>query len=100
MAGMSANRYRVARKGLMHFLRHGEGNCLLKTHFSGDFFKLNISFSSMKTSWVIIGLLLLAFSGTEGQVPQPDAAYQVTERGANQRVWQKTCPNDQIMRLI
>jgi hypothetical protein len=57
---------------------------------SGVFVTWEILFGFMKTSWLTIGLLVLAVGGTRGQVSQPDASYQITERGANRRVWQKT----------
>jgi len=58
----------------------------------------------MKTSWLTFALLVFVTGGTQGQVSQPgspiatgqgivpvqNTPYAVVERGANQRVWQRT----------
>jgi hypothetical protein len=86
---MWTNGKRVEWKRLM-LVRLRAGYRLFKGRFPGNVATSDSFFNSMKASWVIIGLLLLAAGGTQGQGSQPDAAYQITERGANQRIWQKT----------
>ena len=55
---------------------HSPGSCLLETFFK-----------RMKTSWVVLGLALMA-TQMRGQAAD-DGGYSVSERGPHHRVWQR-----------
>jgi hypothetical protein len=83
---MIANSWQIKRKRLGRFQGCGVKNYLSKVGWRGSVVFSDSFFASMKPSWVIIALVGISVTA----IPAQEAPYQVTERGANHRVWQRT----------
>jgi hypothetical protein len=83
---MIANSWQIKPKRLGRLQGRGVKNHLSRVGWRGSLVTSASFFASMKTLWVIIALAGLSVTAIRAQ----EALYQVTERGANHRVWQRT----------